>query len=180
MNAAQGTLVLERLLTDPQARAAIQTLQNASTPQYIRDQVGAAERDLTTLARTIGNLMGATESLQDIADIPDWLRVEILTRVTALIAGTVDTCMHNPTPSEMRPVFAAARTPNLVACGRCPHLLSMPKGSAADASRDACGHLGGGPEVDDWIYPGLTRTGRLIFSYGTCKACRFQAPEHPA
>lgn len=179
MNAAQGALILERLLTDPKARGALQTLQNAATPQHVRDQIDATERDMATLARTVGSLMDGTEALHDFADAPAWLRMELSTRVTALIDGTIDTCLHNPTPDEMRPVFAAACRPNLVACARCPHLLAMPKGSAADATCDACGHVCAGPDVDDGIYPGMTRMGLLIFTYGTCRGCRPQYATSP-
>ncbi len=172
MNTAQRALVLERLLTDPATRAALLNAQEAATPSHERDQINAAERDVTNLAHAVGTLIGAAESHHDIGETPPWLRLELLTRVTAFVGGTADTCLHNPSPHQLQPVFAAACKPNLVTCGYCQHMLTMPRGSTADATCDACGHICAGPEVDDGIYPGLTRMGLLIFTYGTCGRCR--------
>lgn len=181
MNTTRYALELDRILTNPTALAAVQEAIATRVPIHERDQADAAHRDMTTLTRAVGTLMGDTrEAWHDFGDAPEWLRIDLLTRIAGFLDGTIDTCVHSPHPHQMRPVFAAACKPNLVTCGFCQHMLTLPRGSAADAACDCCGHICLGPDADDGIYPGLTRMGLMIFTYDTCRDCRPQIPNGAA
>ncbi len=177
MNAAQGALILDRLLTDPRYAPILRTLAEMM-PTQLRDQAGAAERDTASMMGFLAEALGSKtgETMHAAADVPDWLRMDLLSRVAAFGAGTADTCMHSPSPDLPQMVFAAACKPNLVVCGPCANLLSFPSGSIPGRTCDACGHVCAGPEADDGIYPGLTRLGHIVFSYGVCRDCRPQCP----
>jgi hypothetical protein len=172
MNPTLGVLALEEILTDPRYRPFLEAVA-AAQPAHLRDQSNAASRHTDQSVRMLAALAldGARETWQQLSDSPPWLRLEVLTRINALVARTADTCRHDPNPGSPQPVFAAACKPNLVVCTACVHLLSMPKGSKADATCDSCGHICAGPKVDDGIYPGLARLGLLVFMYGTCGNC---------
>lgn len=172
MNTTQGALILEKILTDPRARAALQVL-NRAAPLHQRDQLAAAERDTTKLMSAIGTHLGNhTETWHDLGATPGWLRLEVLARVSGYMAHTIDTCVHNPHAEQLAPVFAAACRPNLITCMLCTHLLQMRSGSDADRTCDACGHICAGLDQGEGIYPGVSRYGLLVFMYGTCADCR--------
>lgn len=172
MNATQGALVLERLLTNPQTQAALQLIAD-TIPTHQRDQVDAADRNTTNLMAAIGAHLGNhTETRHNLADTPDWLRLEVLTRVAGYTTGTIDTCIHNPHPRQLQTVFGAACRPNLITCGQCTHLLQERPGSTADRTCDACGHICAKVEDGEGIYPGVSRYGLVVFMYGTCEDCR--------
>lgn len=171
MNAGQATIALERLLLDPQLGKHLAALQQL-TPGHVLDQFDAADRNAAAGFEAIGHVLGGTPQGWDLGEAPDWLRLEIVNRIAALITGTADTCLHSPGPSGPQPVFAAACKPNLIVCARCIHLLRMPTGSAADATCDRCGHVCAGLASDDGIYPGVSRYGLLTLMYGCCETCR--------
>ncbi len=171
MNATQGTLALEKLVTDPRFPQIAAALAK-ELPAHIADQFDAAETQVADGFNLIGELMGGPPTCVTVGDMAGWLRLEVLSRINALVSGTVDTCLHSPSPLRPEPLFAAACKPNLITCHRCIHLLNNPPGGKADNTCDGCGHVCAGPVVDDGIHPCVSRYGLLTFTYGVCGNCR--------
>jgi hypothetical protein len=141
-------------------------------PTWFRDQVNAAADDAHAWMQLEASLIGSPVKSGDVASIPGWMRLGVLTTYTQWAAGLGSTCMHNPTIDSPEPVFATAWQPGLVACARCIHLTVLRPGSKADRTCDGCGHVVAGLQHGEGIYPGRVQLGPLVYAVGTCKSCR--------
>ena len=114
------------------------------------------------------------------AEHPDWVRLGLISAFMGWILGRSSTCLHNPDPRYPQPIAAAAWKPGLVVCGRCAHLLAIPRNSVKDRTCDGCGRVTTGPENDDGIWPNTIVHGPLVYSLGTCRDCLYWDPEKGA
>jgi hypothetical protein len=169
-DSARTALVLDELYTTPRGRQTITELNRHATTALV-DQGRAAARDAHEWLEFEAPLLGAPVTELDIATLPEWLRLDLLTTWAAWSAGTGRTCMHSPHPDRPEPVSAAAWRPGLVACARCVHLTVLPPGSTADRTCDACGHVVAGLP-DEGISPGRLTFGPMVYGYGVCPECR--------
>jgi hypothetical protein len=171
--AARAALVLDELYTTPRGRQTITDLhqhQYASTG--LADQRRAAADDALRFLQLEAPLLGAPVTELDIAALPEWLRLDLLSTWTTWQAGSGRTCMHDPRPDRPEPVFAAAWLPGLIACARCIHLTVLPRGSRKDRTCDRCGHVVAGIDHGEGIHPGRITFGPIVFGYGTCPDCK--------
>ncbi len=163
--------MLDELYTTPRGRQTITEI-NRYAPTALADQGRAAADDALHFLKLEAPFLRAPVSEVDIAELPEWLRLDLLTTWTGWTAGTGRTCMHSPHPDRPEPVFAAAWRPGLVACARCVHLTVLARGSRADRTCDRCGYVVAGIEHGEGIHPGRVTFGPIVFAYGTCPDCR--------
>jgi hypothetical protein len=175
-----ATLLMEHLMTHPRYPELVERLR-AITPPAAVDQADAAAADALATLTAVVDRVGA-DGVHGIhpGDLPGWLRLSVLDAFTNWLSGRADTCRHNPTPQFPRPVFAAAWRPGLIICSACTHLVSLPRGTDADATCDGCGYRCGGVDAADPIYPSMVQLGPLVFMYGTCTGCTPSINEPPA
>jgi hypothetical protein len=176
--AARTALVLDELYRTPRGRQAINEI-NRYAPPALADQGRAAASDALRFLELEAPYLGAPVTEVDIAAIPEWLRLDLLSTWTAWLAGTGRTCMHDPHPDRPEPVFAAAWLPGLIACRRCIHLTVLRPGSVKDRTCDRCGRVAAGLEHGEGIHPGRITFGPIVFAFGMCPDCRpNDAPGH--
>lgn len=164
-------LILEQLVMHPRYGELRDRLRKLS-PVWLDDQTDAALTDAARVMAVAHQAVGGVSRNVHLRDMPEWLRLNVLDAIGRFIAGDAETCVHSPHPARPQPVYAAAWRPGRVVCGRCTHLLELPRGSRRDRTCDRCGHVCAGFDEGDPIYPSLARFGLLIYQYGTCRDCR--------
>ena len=136
------------------------------------DQLEAAAGEALDVLAVEAAILGGTGVFHStVRDVPDWIRLGVLSAYVGWAAGKASTCMHSPHATRPHPVYAAAWKPGLVVCVRCPHLLELPRGSAKDRTCDGYGRVTTGPEHGDGIRPSRVQYGPLILAYGVCSDC---------
>lgn len=139
-------------------------------PPGFTDQMAAAAAEVE---RSIGRIYDGTGAIRRNARFgawPDWLRIGLLDTYVAWSYGRARTCRHAPTPTAPQPVWAGAWKPRHVACWRCMGQLTLPPGSIADRTCDACGHLTDAAAGDP-IHPSSASLGAFTWMFGTCVRC---------
>lgn len=102
-------LVLDRVMTDPAQWDLIQA-RLEDVPLADRDQLAAASREargFTDAAVTAG--IAAAAGKRQPWEVPEWVRLSLLTALVTWIQGKAVTCVHSPRPSRPEPVFAAGK-----------------------------------------------------------------------
>jgi hypothetical protein len=168
--AAHSALALDELFRDPHRDEMLAEI-NAQVPPAVADQRQAAARDAHRFLELEAPFLGAPVEELDIARLPDWLRLDLLSTWSGWTSGTGRTCVHDPRPERPEPVFAAAWRPGLIACQRCIHLTVLRPGSKADRTCDCCGHVVAGLDQGEGISPGRLTFGPIVFGYGLCSSC---------
>lgn len=174
-------LAFDELLCDPDLAPIAAQLRDR-VPTALLDQCDAAaahvHANLDTAARGWGvdGQVGYTAP----SDVPGWVRLGALTTLAGWLTGRASTCLHAPHPTRPQPLAAAAWKPGLIVCGRCTHLLTLPRRSTADRTCDGCGHVVTGVEHHDGIRPTLIVVGALSYLFGTCRDCTVAAPRRAA
>jgi hypothetical protein len=170
LSATQTALALDELYTGPH-RTEVLAKINARVPTAVADQRQAAAQDAHRFLELEAPLLGAPVEELDVAALPGWLRLDLLSTWTGWTTGTGKTCMHDPRPDRPEPVFAAAWRPGLVVCRRCVYMTVLRPGSKADRTCDGCGHVVAGLDRGEGICPGRLTFGAVIFGYGLCEGC---------
>ncbi len=169
-------LALDELLHDPRyaelAHAVTQTI-----PVGELDQHQAANRHADEVLTLIADHVGGTRQAFPTEAVPEWVRLGLLQTWAAYCMGTVDTCLHSPVANRPQPVMAAAWRPGLVTCLRCVGLLAVRDGTVAALTCDGCGHVCGGVDAGDPIFPNTLVFASLVYKFGTCGGCRFGPAE---
>lgn len=157
-------LAIDDLLTEapPEVRAA---LVDAVPPQ-LRRRIEGVSHDLVAGMSALGSPQAVGPR-----EVPPWVRLCVLETWSRWALGTADTCMHAPRIERAEPVSAAAWRPGVVACGQCSHLLTLPRGSAADRRCDGCGRVTAGPEHGDGIRPCVLKVATMLYLLGACERC---------
>lgn len=168
--AAPTALQLDELLRHPDAERIIAHL-TAATPRWLTDQQNAASDDAGRILQLEAALLDTTAEHRAVADVPDWLRLDLLTTITAWTAGRAHTCTHDPHPARPQTVYAAAWRPGLIACGQCIHLVCLQPGSRADRRCDRCGRVTAGLDDGDGIHPIRLQYGPILYAAGACTDC---------
>ena len=159
--------------TTPEVLAA---LYETCVPVDVRDQRDAAIRDTDLLARALAAMDGNRGHAADHRDIPEWLRLGVLDVLLRWAAGRADTCLHAPDARRGEPVHAAAWRPGLISCTPCSKFVfAQPRGSVADRTCDACGHVDA-----DGILCGFIQFSTVIYWYGVCDDCRWETIDDDA
>jgi hypothetical protein len=169
---ARSAVLLDELLTDPEAFAVFAEWAAEHASPGLLDQLQAAADDTHAVMAAESRTLGGTGLIHaPHAAVPQWIWLNLLLAYATWAAGTGSTCMHSPHVSRPQPVFAAAWKPGLVVCAACVHVLALPRGSAGDRRCDGCGRVTTGPENGDGIHPGRAQYGPLLLAYGTCRNC---------
>jgi hypothetical protein len=157
-------LILERILLAPEFSRFRGWLQVNVSAHQPADAASASARAMLS---TLGQPIGVAAS-----DAPEWVRLGLLDALARYINGTAETCVHGPSPQRPGPVLAAAWFPDRVVCARCPHLLSLPRGSAADRTCDLCGC-----DPVEPVRSSIVQFGPMLYQFATCADCRPAYPE---
>jgi hypothetical protein len=99
---------------------------------------------------------------------PAWLLAPLVDAVEGFVAGTANTCLHNPTPDVPQALFGATWRPSLIVCGECVWRLMVRPVSPAARQCAACGRVSGPSET---VFAGMTRCGMLLFRSVCCSDC---------
>jgi hypothetical protein len=169
---ASAVLALDDLIAHP-LYAELAELLRESTPAWQVDQHDAASRDALRWLEIEAPLIGGQVGEYLARDLPDWLRLGLLSTVVRWQTGHGATCLHAPHPDRPQQVYAAAWRPDLVTCPACQHLLILRPGSDEDRRCDCCGRVAAGLEHSDGIHPGRLTFGPVVFGFGTCGDCRY-------
>ncbi|MFR9803146.1 hypothetical protein ACL02T_12685 [Pseudonocardia sp. RS010] len=169
-------LALDDLLADDELLADALADRPALLGTAAVDQADAAAREARELLDRAADLLGAAAGQCRTSDAPGWARLAILDTFVRWTLGRATTCLHAPDARRPRPVLAAAWKPGLIACPSCVHLVTLPHGSRADRTCDACGHVTTGPEHGDGIRPGAVTYGPMTWLHGVCERCAHELP----
>ncbi len=129
------------------------------------------ERDLAAVVDRIGAWEGQRAVPGWLADMPDGVRLGVLSIVAGWLVGSARSgCGCDP--ARLPAVAAAAWRPDTVTC--VPHMaaLALAPGSVADRTCDLCGTVT--DLADDGvggIHPHTITTGGVLFLYGACGDC---------
>lgn len=136
---------LLNLVVDPEAAAA-------------RERVHA-EIDRKLLSR------GGSGRWTQRREVAGWVRLGMLSALTAWVAGEARTCPHNPRPDGPVPGLAAAWKPGIVVCPLCVALLAVD--SVEENMRcDGCGRVSA-----DGCRALDVNNGSMRFRAGSCSDC---------
>jgi hypothetical protein len=139
-----------------------------AAPAHLVDQFDAATDDVDQVIAGIGHDRGASLGECTYADVPDWLRLALADTWQGFLAGSIDTCMHQPVVTRPQPIVAAVWHRNLIVCAACAYLTRAV--GAADKKCDCCGRVCAGLPGDG-IHACSLGFGPLLFFYGLCVGC---------
>ena len=132
------------------------------------DQLEAAKREALEAMTRLAERAGDSSFLLGFRELPEWVRLGLLTALVSWVFGEASTCAHRPDPMRPQPVVAAAWKPDLVVCGECTDLFVLPPGSDADRTCDGCGR------VVEEIVPWAVSHGAFTYLMGLCDGCTLQ------
>lgn len=165
-------LLAEELLTRPDGDELVAELR-ARVPAEVLDQHDAAAAELRAgIDRMISASGGDLVEDQGGDDLPRGMLLGVCVTVVGWRAGRGATCEHTADPRIAQPVLLAAWRPDLVVCTGCPHLLALPRGSAADRTCDGCGRVTAGVEHGDGVCVGAVVAGSVTAMFGLCRECK--------
>lgn len=161
----RATLVVDALLTDPDSTTMLRELGvwfRAAHSGYC-DQLDVASDEGVRAA----HLSGAISVPFASREIPGWVRLGVLSALTAWLAERSRTCPHTPVFRHPMPVLGAAWKPDLIVCHQCVRLLETPRDCPSSRTCDGCGHAG-----DDNIPVVGIHVVTLTWLFGACDDCR--------
>ncbi|MEZ5184770.1 MAG: hypothetical protein R2720_03410 [Candidatus Nanopelagicales bacterium] len=166
-----GTIeALDLVMQDRRALRALRDAYRRNDPEWL-----AAADEFT---RRIGQHMEqAPGTLHEVrwADIPPWVRLQVLDVWASWHEGTAETCTCWPVPQNLETVVTALWRPGLVACPDCARVLLRARGDK-DRTCDLCGHVVAGLDAGEPIYPRTLAYGHMLVSWGECPDCKTVPP----
>ena len=159
---------LDEALTDPEAvRKMSQLLAARGVPDWIDlDDLADLVETNDLLMRTLSEADRGELAVAPPREVPDWLRLGMLSAFTQWVAGEAQTCEHDPRWNGPIPGMAVAWKPGVVACPSCLELHDV---SEVENRRcDCCGRI---TEPGEGIRPITLSTGILWYRAGACNDC---------
>jgi hypothetical protein len=131
-------------------------------PTAVTDQFDAGARDTRVLFEGLHGLLGGQRLPREYPDIPEWVRLAILSELMTFMAGAGRTCVHCDL-RRPQPMLAVAWKPGLVVCRYCYAMTKPTK-----AENEHCDHCGVRTDTFSSL---VVPWGLLIWEAGICTDC---------